>query len=159
MYVINTSYLPIISYLKCYMHIWWFYYIVVIMLHSYTQQRLWLTRTQLIWPNITYVLARWKRRWSSLIVSKKAVSTEPKFWHQNSPDRFKPRVGELEPDVSSLSQTLRQADKLGLLHERDDDEFRYSGIVSFDLPDETCDRKSDILWASVEVRYKPATAC
>lgn len=90
-------------------------------------------------------------------MSKKAVSTEPKFWRRNSPERFKPRVGELEPDVSSLRTTMENAAELGILHRRDDDDFLYSGEVTFNIvkPVEGDPDRNVWIDAEAEARFKP----
>ncbi|MFY9228393.1 MAG: hypothetical protein WAO28_03660 [Candidatus Microsaccharimonas sp.] len=89
-------------------------------------------------------------------MSKKEVSTEPKFWRRNNPNSFKPRVGELEPDVSSLRTTMETAAELGILYRRDDD-FLYSGEVSFDIlkPVEGDSDKDTWVDAEAEARFKP----
>lgn len=93
-------------------------------------------------------------------MSKKAVSTQPKFWNRNSPDRFKPRVGELQPDVSSLRSTMETAAELGVLYSNDDDDYLYSGEVGFQIrkPDEDKAKADEGTWidAKAEARFKPS---
>ena len=88
-------------------------------------------------------------------VSKK--EPPPKLWSRGM-EHLKPRVGELEPDVSSLHKTIDEAQRLRLLKPRDDG-YAYTGEVRFDIPamkdPTTKDKELPSFSSRAEARFKP----
>jgi hypothetical protein len=79
--------------------------------------------------------------------------TERKLWSRGK-ERTRRSAGELEPEISSLSETLLAAEKLDLLQRHEDDDVNlYSGQVGFHIPG-IDERKSQRTNAVAEVRFK-----